>query len=183
MKKTNVLLIVIAAITLFLTSCGGSKFVEDDIINLLFNYDKGILAGVDIGDNWEDIKANHNPEFTVREQTIDDLTYYQLRKDNNDDNMIHVDFELDENKNVTKIKYSIMLTVDGVEDIAFMNKIRNTIADFFTNKMYYPIIIDQDNMKEWEILKNKKTCIIHLYSSENTEQKIGHIDINVRIKK
>ena len=180
MKKNNVITMAIVAIALLFTSCGGTKFTEEDITNLLFKYDKGILAGVDIGDNWDDIKANHNSEFTVREEkTVLGGMIYQLRKDNNDDNMIHVDFELDDAKNVTTIRYSIMLSIDGIEDVSFMNKLKNTIADLFTNKLFYPVIFDEADVKQWKIFKNGKAYTIYLSSSENTDQKLGHLDIDV----
>ena len=184
MRKNNVITMAIVAIALLFTSCGGTKFTEEDMTNLLFKYDKGILAGVNIGDNWDDIKANHNSEFTVREEemSVGDMIY-QLRKDNNDDNMIHVDFELDDAKNVTTIRYSIMLSIDGVEDVSFKNKLKNTIADLFTNKLFYQVTFDEPDIKQWKIKRNGKAYAVYLSSSENTDQKIGHLDIDVTLVK
>ncbi len=183
MKRNNLITVVIVAITLFLTSCGGSKFTEEEMTNLLFNYDKGILAGVDIGDNWEDIKVNHNPEFTVRDEKISTVgMFYQLRKENNDDNKIIIDFELDGDKNITVIKYDITLSIDGIEDVNFMNKLKNTIVDFFANKLFYALIDDSGDSKTFQFKKNDKIYDVSLFSYENEDVHNGHISIEITPK-
>ena len=39
---------------------------DEEIHELLFGYNRGLVAGVQIGDSWEDIKKNVRPGWTIR---------------------------------------------------------------------------------------------------------------------
>jgi len=85
-----------------LSSCSSASIDVAEADELLLKQKRGLVAGFEIGDNWEDIKKNANKLWTIREES----DIFQLRKDwDLGNNMMYIGFELDEQKNVEKIRF------------------------------------------------------------------------------
>lgn len=96
------IVLFITAILLF-TACG-TAIEQEEVDNLVFGYDRGLMVGVEIGDSWEDVKKNHREGWTI----VEEGNIYQFRKDWDQGNdMMNVTFTIDENKNVDGIELSM----------------------------------------------------------------------------
>ena len=93
------------ALTLaFTVACGPKDLPRQEIEEVLFP-SKGVLGGYDFGDSWEDIKANHDSVFELR-----DDDFKQLRRDVGDNagsNGYFIGFALDEAGKVESFKASV----------------------------------------------------------------------------
>lgn len=88
----------------FTAACGPKDLPREEIITILFPAE-GVLGGYDFGDSWEDIKANHNEVFEVRDDSSK-----QLRRDvgeNAGSNGYYIGFGLDDAGKVTSLNASI----------------------------------------------------------------------------
>ncbi|MBI2968720.1 MAG: hypothetical protein HYY40_13045 [Bacteroidetes bacterium] len=115
-----------------LFSC--SVKIEESFLNeMILKPEKGIIAGVDIGDSWETIKINHNPEWEIREENIDGNTIYQLWKRwDEHDNTMHLTFNLDGNKIIREIEFRVRGTGENAVTI---RKFMHTIYDHYSKKL------------------------------------------------
>jgi hypothetical protein len=80
------------ALLAFTAACGPKDLPREEIKGVLFP-DKGVFAGYDFGDSWQDIKAKHADYFEVR-----DDEHKQLRRDVGDNagsNGYYLGFGLD----------------------------------------------------------------------------------------
>lgn len=88
----------------FTVACGPKDLPREEIMTILFPAE-GVLGGYDFGDSWEEIKANPNEVFEVR-----DDDFKQLRRDVGDNagsNGYFIGFALDGAGKVTSISASI----------------------------------------------------------------------------
>lgn len=108
MRKINVLMIA-AMMVGILTSCG-HQLDASEVKREVLDFDKGLFAGISWGDSWEDIKKEKGDYWTIREDYDADLgsSFIQLRKEwNGVDDMMFISFDLDENKNVKRMEFSL----------------------------------------------------------------------------
>jgi hypothetical protein len=84
-----------------------------EVNEMLFQPSHGLMAGIDFGDGWEKIKADHDKRYTVRDEVVDIAStptpYYQLRHDlgSPGDDGFYVNFALDAEKKVKSYSVSI----------------------------------------------------------------------------
>lgn len=97
---------VLVILTLILSGCSSHIPVED-LRELLLEYDRGIIAGVEIGDNWDKVQKGVKRGFAVRK--IDSMDGYHRQFShiwgmNGSGGWLEVNFRLDEENEVSAIK-------------------------------------------------------------------------------
>lgn len=81
------------------------KLDAGEVSEMLVKPTRGLIAGFDIGDSWDQIKASHDPRYTVRDDSSQ-----QLRRDLSDPgtNGFFVDFGVDPStKKITRISVQV----------------------------------------------------------------------------
>lgn len=87
-----------------------------EVNEMLLQPSRGLMGGVEFGDSWEKIKADHDKRYKVRDETMmlganqdQPSTYYQLRRDlgSPGEEGFYITFRLDEQKNVKAYDVSI----------------------------------------------------------------------------
>jgi hypothetical protein len=107
MKKMIKIISIFLFFVGFLVSCSsGRNFTTEDLNNLLMDYNQGIIAGVDIGDSWEDIKKTLNQRWIVSEDLPGSV---RLSDDMNNfpDSQCFVILKFDSNQKVNNISVGI----------------------------------------------------------------------------
>lgn len=121
MKKIPVIL----PIMVFTFASCGTKIETEEVNGLVFGYDRGLMVGVDIGDNWEDVKKNCREGWDIREED----NIYQFRKDWDQGNdMMYVTFSLDENKNIDEMEFKMNASTGNLVELKNLEKM--FIQDF-----------------------------------------------------
>lgn len=130
MADTIKLIILFCFSTLFI-SCGVT--IEDrQLEEMLLNYETGILAGVDIGDDWEKVKASHHADWEIREEKKSAITIRQYRKDWDDhDNSMYLGFILDASNKIVEMDLSLRGTG---ENAVTVRKFMDTTFEKFNAK-------------------------------------------------
>jgi len=112
----NILTLLSISTLLIFTSCTRERINQEQTTEMLMGYEKGLIAGIDLGDNWDDIKANHHEGWTVREDhTVEE---YNGIKDEYIINQLNVpiphyplmmvlSFELNNQNNIIDIDFTI----------------------------------------------------------------------------
>lgn len=80
-----------------------------EVQELLIKPQRGLLGGIEIGDSWDKIKADHDARYTVREDQTESTTILQLRRDLSrpGTNGFYIGFTLDAGKKVESYRVSI----------------------------------------------------------------------------
>ncbi len=121
-------LIILFTTALIFISCG-VKLDESEIDYLVFDYDRGLMIGVDIGDSWEDVKKSHNENWSI----VENGNINQLRKDwDEGNNMMNISFSLDDNKLITDMSFSMFASGGNIETLT---KTKNTISYDFDSRL------------------------------------------------
>jgi hypothetical protein len=113
--------------------CGCTpKLDPAEVKQMLLEQPRGVIGGVDFGDSWDRIKADHDKRYTVRDDNTKDGTFRQLRHDLNSpgENGFFITFDVDAQGKVASYNVSIygrkgnMLVVRGLVDdlIAYFDK-------------------------------------------------------------
>ncbi|MFS8066735.1 MAG: hypothetical protein ACMG6S_10220 [Byssovorax sp.] len=97
------------AMALLLCACT-PKLEQAEVNEMLLKPSRGLLGGIEFGDSWEKIKADHDKRYTVRDEKMAEGSFQQLRRDLSDPgtNGYMITFQLDEQKNVKSYSAEIM---------------------------------------------------------------------------
>ena len=88
------------------------KLDRAEVKQMLLSQPRGLIGGIEFGDSWEKIKAEHDPRYTVRDEktTIGGFkeSFLQLRHDlGGPDNGYFLTFQVDEQNNVKSYGASV----------------------------------------------------------------------------
>ncbi|MBL4668476.1 MAG: hypothetical protein JKY30_04360 [Flavobacteriales bacterium] len=100
----------IVVIVLGLVSCGAPKMDAKLIKSMTLGYEKGVVAGIDIGDNWGDVKKNAHKEWEIdspEERVGSAMTIGSLSRSWDMFNNVFISVGLDNNNNVWELSYTI----------------------------------------------------------------------------
>ena len=170
----NIIKIISVYALVVMVSCTGERINQEQTTEMLIGYEKGILAGIDLGDNWDDIKANHHEGWTVREDHIIEeyegetyqntviqlnvpIDHYPL--------MMGLTFDLDELNNIVDIDFFIK---GKPEDKLYLTKLLRQIQDEFNRKFEFI----EENSWVYESPAGEK-CPLSITKNEFTEDEIS----------
>jgi hypothetical protein len=97
------------AVALLLSACT-PKLEHSEVKQALLEQPRGLLGGVEFGDSWEKIKADHDKRYEVRDEKTETGAIRQLRRDlgsSKGTNGYYIGYNLDEQKNVKSYSASI----------------------------------------------------------------------------
>ena len=91
--------------------CSKPRMDHDEVLAMITEPDRGLMAGVALGDPWESVKAKHHPKFTIRDEKTSTSLIRQLRMDTGKpfENLVRIDFETD----AAGVISGMRLEVDG----------------------------------------------------------------------
>jgi hypothetical protein len=122
MKKIASIVLVVA---LGLFSCGSPKMDSALVKSMTIGHENGIVAGVNVGDSWDDVKKNVHEAWE-----IDESTHY-LSKEWDSFNNVLLSIDLDEDNTVWAISY----TINGKKgNHLLMAEIQNALEKEFNAK-------------------------------------------------
>jgi len=157
-----------------LISCTGERINQEQTTEMLMGYEKGLIAGIDLGDNWDDIKANHHEEWTVREEhTVEEFegetyenTVIQLNVPiDHYPLMMGLTFDLNEQNNIIDIGFFIK----GMpEDKLYLTKLYKKMQNEFSSKFEF---VEENNWIYTSPAGEK--CPLTLSKNEFTKDKIN----------
>lgn len=108
-----------------LTSCGSAEMDSELVKSLVLGYDNGVVAGVGVGDSWEDVKENLSKDWDQGESE----TYFV--KEYDEMNFIVLFIDLDENNKV----WQLSMSISGKEaNHLLMAEIKNELTKEFNAK-------------------------------------------------
>ncbi|CAG5076322.1 hypothetical protein [Parvicella tangerina] len=122
------LTVIIVGIVVLFSACS-VEVKKEELKPMLFGQSRGLIAGVDIGDTWEEVKENYPEGWTVRESHEDGLDIYQIRKDwDEGSNYMNLSFGFDEEGLINEMRYT--LTLSDKSRLALVEVQKMFIADF-----------------------------------------------------
>lgn len=172
MNKRILTLIGIAIVFSIFSSCAPAEVNFDEVEQMLL-VDRGVVAGTNLGDSWESVSENCSPLWKPVVREVEGMdgneNYYELRKQYDDDNQVHVAFYLDEDKNISSISAQVIVTgKNRVEARKFMFK----AFEFFNSKF------KTSGENSWEVaIKNgekpaKLTCTTSTYEGDEIKDDV-----------
>lgn len=93
---------------LLLTACT-PKLDPNEVNEMLIKPSRGLFGGVELGDSWDKLKADHDKRYTVRDEKIEGNAFLQLRHDLGDpgQNGFYLTFHVDGEGKVERFEASI----------------------------------------------------------------------------
>lgn len=93
MKKMKLFNLFLLIAIVGLSSCGSPEMDPSTVKAMTLGYDKGIVAGIDVGDNWEDVKENLHKDWETEDgkhfmKKWDEMNFMVLNIDLNSDNKV-----------------------------------------------------------------------------------------------
>lgn len=141
---------------------------EQEIHDLVFGYDRGVVVGVRLGDSWESVKENVRPGWTVREEP----GIHQFRKDwdlGND--MMMVTFELNSENQVDGMNFNMTAMPNNYPQLDLLKK--KFISDF--NLI---TVSKQVNDWDWYSANDELYTIVITQAEPNSGRKSFEITIS-----
>jgi len=141
-----ILKLTIISLSVFIFSCGGNKFNEEQVSNLILNKNSGILAGINIGDDWEIVKQNAPNDWTIVDTIMVEGDYQSehqqliIPREHNSHRMA-LTFGLDDNGIIENIEFFLN---GEAGDESMIEKYYSKITDEFNNKF------ESDEFHKWK---------------------------------
>ena len=133
MQPINISIFILFGLTV-LVSCT-PNMDGTEIESMTLEYDKGIFAGIDIGDSWEDVKSTCHRSWEIQEEEIyKGVPNYVLRKDWDEGyNFMYLNCKLDEQKKVIGLSFELHGTEkNALKAREFMHKVYAFYSDILT---------------------------------------------------
>ncbi len=151
---------------------------EQELIDLVLNYEKGIIAGVEIGDSEESIKAGHNSGWEIKTGGVNDNFDYQYRKQWDErENGLYVGFKLDAEGKVYDI--DLRLCSKGSGNVLTARKFMFAVFEKFNGRTEF--VPTSDN--SWKY-KNSMGDLIGVsctnWGIESSKEPDEKVDIKIR---
>jgi hypothetical protein len=169
MKKLTTITLTIL-IALFLSSCGNAELTLEEMNNLVVEYNGGDapFAGVNIGDDWNEIKKNYSTDWVVSE----DGTNGSLKKEWDFYNSIFISIYLDENK---KVKSMSMNFETSLENTVHLIEVSRALDNKFDKK--YKV----NGEESWELGTHENYFINKSYSDKLGKDK-NNSSLRIRVE-
>jgi len=121
------------AVALVLSACT-PKLDLAEVDEVLIKPSRGLMGGIEFGDSWEKIKADHDKRYTVRDEQTSSGSLQQLRRDLSDagTNGYFISFHLDAQKNVESYSVSIFGQKDNAVGV---RKVLDDVIAHFDKKV------------------------------------------------
>jgi hypothetical protein len=118
------------AVALLLGACSPPRLEKDEVNEVLLKPSRGLLGGIEFGDSWEKIKAEHDKRYSVRDEQVAGSSLRQLRRDLSDPgtNGYMLTFALDDQNNVKT--YSAMIMGQKDNAVVVRQVLDDVIAHF-----------------------------------------------------
>jgi len=158
-KITGVLLIIVLA----LTSCGNPEMDSELVKQMSLNYESGVVAGVSIGDSWEDVKNEVHKEWEVDEEN------HSFSKTWDMFNNVLLSVDLDNDNKVSGLYY----TINGkTGNHLLMAEIENALEKEFNVK--YEI----SESEGWSFVASNGDKYI-LFINTNVQEDVGSNSLSI----
>jgi hypothetical protein len=130
MKKLG----IISGLILLMVSCGAPKMDAELIKSMTIGYERGVVAGIEIGDSFDDLKKNMHDGWELKSPEKSEFTTYltsSFSKSYDMMNFISGSISFDSNDKVFEMSYSITAKKGNH---LLMAEIQNALEKEFNSK-------------------------------------------------